>query len=106
MHEWACALCNSLYAEAEYAWNYKPIVFVRVEKYKPISWLGIILGKKLYIDCLRVEEVENCAVKVARDLGERGKRIGREVGKVTPVQQQNTSPATTVAEQGKGACKT
>ncbi len=78
----------NIYAEAEYAWNYKPIVFVRVEKYKPISWLGIILGKKLYIDCLCVEEVGKCAVKLARDLGERGKRIGRTGSKVTPVQQQ------------------
>lgn len=61
-------------SEAEYAsYSRKHIVPVRTENYKATSWLGIILGAKLYFNCMSVTEADECAMSVAGELGERGK---------------------------------
>jgi hypothetical protein len=51
----------------------KPYICVRTEKYKPMGWLGMMLGTKLYHTCVALEDVDLCAQNVAKELGERGK---------------------------------
>jgi hypothetical protein len=47
---------------------------VRTERYKPTSWLGIMIGARLYIDCLNEDEADECAMRLTRELVDRGRR--------------------------------
>jgi hypothetical protein len=79
-------------AEAEYAHSTdKAIVPVRTERYKPTGWLGIMLGSKLYIDCMTVDDANDCALKLSRELGERGKK---QQTAVPPPVETEAKPAT------------
>ena len=45
-------------------------------KYQADGWLGILMGTKLYFDCISLEQVKDAALRVAKELGERGKAGG------------------------------
>ena len=48
----------------------KTIIPVRVEKYKPTGWLGIMLGTKLFYNLLTVDEADECARRLADKVGD------------------------------------
>jgi hypothetical protein len=82
---------SKINAEAEYAHSTgKPIVPVRTEQYKPMGWLGIMLGTKLYMSCMTVDEADECALKLSHELGERGKQQTA----VSPPVATDAKPAT------------
>ena len=72
---------KSRFAEAEYAWaQKKSIIPVRTEpKYRPTGWLGMMIGTKMWANCTESAQVSECAQKVAKELGDRGRKGGAPI---------------------------
>jgi hypothetical protein len=77
-------------AEAGYAWKTKlpaQIVPVRVEKYAPKSWLGMVVGTKMYYDCMTVDEADTCAKKLIRAFAKIPEALSALVAKPAPARR-------------------
>ena len=61
--------------EASYAWKLKkPIIPLRMEPdFKPVDWLGFILGTKLYIDVFSDDEMTKNMEALIKAIGNRGR---------------------------------
>jgi len=72
------------HSECEYAVKLKKkMVFVRTEEYTADKWLGLVVGQAIYYDCFDMYAVDECAKKVAVELGGDGKkprRVTKAVG--------------------------
>lgn len=68
-------------SEAEYAWaQNKTIIPVRTEpKYRPTGWLGMMIGTKMWTNCTESGQVNECAQKIAKELGDKGRKGGMPI---------------------------
>ena len=67
------------YTEAEYAYQLrKQIIPLMMEpRFQPHSWLGIIMGTKLWMDFREARNIETGTSQLIRELGMRGKPQAR-----------------------------